>query len=502
MERLRSPRVLYPLLLALGAAISAFTILRGLEPFDEGLALQSGRRILEGQWPYADFRWSYGPAEPWFLAAWFKAFGVGVLPWRLLRVAVDACTALAVFALVRRKTPLPLALAGWLTAACAMAQPTSANPFAPALLLSLLALLAATSQERSRPLLAGALIGIAAAWRLDFALYGAAGVFAALALGERSWRVLWRFSGSAIATGVLLYLPFLIDAGPGRVYDELIGVSLREHDYWTLPFPTSYDGQLRLAHAVHDFKDLLGFYVPLLLVVGAAIALAVVAIRRLPPRLAGLLVLSAGCLLYLVSRTDEFHATPLFVVLAALLPLCVFIAPRALAAGGVAVLALLLGQGLLDRGSALLRPPDLSTVEVAAADGAQVEPADARAIEAMVGDVQRLVPAGENIYVLPRRVDLVRIGDPLIYVLTERDNPTGRDFGLLARAKEQREAIAALERTRPRAIVRWTDPISAQPEPNERGRPSGILLLDRWVAEHYREYSRHGNYVVLVPPGS
>jgi hypothetical protein len=163
------------------------------------------------------------------------------------------------------------------------------------------------------------------------------------------------------------------------------------------------------------------------------------------------------------------------------------------------VLGLLLAQGILDRGSALLRPPSLSRVHLDVADGAETGPADARAIEAMVREVRALVPPGGDIYVLPRRVDLVRIGDPLIYVLTDRGNPTPRDFGLLQREREQREAIAALERARPGAIVRWTNPISSQPEPNDRGKPSGITLLDDWVAARYREHSRHGDYEVLVP---
>ncbi|MBA2505669.1 MAG: hypothetical protein H0V29_06955, partial [Thermoleophilaceae bacterium] len=151
MARFRTPRMQYVLLWVLGAAISAFTIRRGLEPFDEGLSLQAGRRVLDGQVPYGDFRWAYGPAGPYALAAWFETFGVSVIPWRVLRVAVDASVALTVFALVRRETPPWLAVAGWLTAACAMAQPTSANPFAPALLFCLLAVLAATSwEERPR----------------------------------------------------------------------------------------------------------------------------------------------------------------------------------------------------------------------------------------------------------------------------------------------------------------------------------------------------------------
>ena len=92
----------------------------------------------------------------------------------------------------------------------------------------------------------------------------------------------------------------------------------------------------------------------------------------------------------------------------------------------------------------------------------------------------------------------MRINDPLIYVLTERDNPARQDFGLQTGAPAQRAIVAVLERSRPRVIVRWTDPISVVREPNARGRPTGIHIVDRWVAAHYRLAERHGYYDVLV----
>jgi hypothetical protein len=117
----------------------------------------------------------------------------------------------------------------------------------------------------------------------------------------------------------------------------------------------------------------------------------------------------------------------------------------------------------------------------------------------MVAAVQRRVPPGEPIYSVTRRSDLVRINDPLVYVLTERDNPTRQDFGLQTGAKAQREIVAALGRAKPKAIVRWTNPASTVREPNARGRPSGIRTLDAWLAAHYRLAERDGDYEVLVP---
>src|SRR4051794_41961080 len=77
-----SGRRLWPLLFAGGALISAFTIRQGIDPFDEGLVLAAARRVTEGQVPYADFTWAYGPAQPYLLAGLFKLFGLSLIQWR------------------------------------------------------------------------------------------------------------------------------------------------------------------------------------------------------------------------------------------------------------------------------------------------------------------------------------------------------------------------------------------------------------------------------------
>jgi hypothetical protein len=117
----------------------------------------------------------------------------------------------------------------------------------------------------------------------------------------------------------------------------------------------------------------------------------------------------------------------------------------------------------------------------------------------VVALVQRLVPPGQPIYVAPRRSDLVTFTDPLLHFLTRRPNVLRRDVLLQARPGEQRTIVAVLQRTRPKAIVRWTDPASAKPEPNRRGRPSGSRALDDYLGSAYRRVARYGDYVVLVP---
>ena len=495
-------------LLAGAALISGFTILRGGAEFDEGVVLTAAARVAAGELPYRDFLWPYGPAQPYVLGGWFELFGPSLLSWRVLRVACDAALAVTAFAIVRREAPLPLALVAWLVTACVMAQPTSATPFPFALLAVLLGFYVATSDGSGagRLVFAGVLMALAAAWRLDFALYGSLAVGVALALrpGPGGWRSLAIFGGVAAGLSLLVYLPFLIALGPADLYDELVGTSLREKEWWTLPFPWSYDGELRAwppGTLAADLKDATGYYLPLIALIGLALALLAWLPRaRERWRLGGLLVLALCCVAYLLSRPDEFHTTPLLVAVALTLPLCLVLgAPRGIVLAVLLVLGLIGLHGLANRVSALADPPPLSVIDLPVADGAKAPPADARALERAVSDVQRLVPPGEPIYVTTRRSDLVRFNDPRFYVLAERPNAATSDFGLLARAEEQREIVEALERERPQAVVRWLDPITTVREPNLRGEPTGVRLVDEFLRREYRETARYGDYAILEP---
>jgi hypothetical protein len=496
------PRWAAVALFAAAVAISAFSMLRGIDPFDEGLALQAASRVAGGQLPYHDFTWAYGPGQPYLLAGLADLFGPSLLVWRVVRVLVNAAVAVTVYALLRDRAGRAPAVAGALVAAAAMAQPLSANPLAPALLFALLAL-AAASSDTPRPLLAGALTALAAAWRLDFGVYAGVACLAALAL-RRDARAAARYAAVAAGGSLVAYLPFVVAAGPADMWDALVATGLRDREHWTLPFPLEYDGGFALwppGTLAHDLKDLLSFYVPLLLLVGVAVAVAAAFFRRrsLEPLWAALLVLAGCFVLYLRSRTDPFHETPLLVTLAVLLPLVAVGARRRVGVPAIAVLALLGAYVVANRASALLDPPRLERLRLDVADGVRAEPEDAATLPPAVAAVRELVPAGEPVYVVTLRSDLVRVGNPLFYVLAQRPNVMDTDFDLQTSAADQERVVARLAAARPRAIVRWTDPDSARREPNERGEPSGSRLLDEYLARAYREHARFGHYVVLEP---
>ena len=57
------------------ALISGFTLRRYIGPLDEGILMQAATRMADGQWPWRDFGWAYGPGEPLFVMVANELFG-------------------------------------------------------------------------------------------------------------------------------------------------------------------------------------------------------------------------------------------------------------------------------------------------------------------------------------------------------------------------------------------------------------------------------------------
>ena len=490
-----------------GAVVAGFTIRRYLDYFDEGLLMQAAARVSAGQWPYADFGWPYGPGQPLVNALAFEALGRSVLWWRLLWVAAVATSALLAWDVVRRAAGPRYALVAWAAVALTMAQPATANATPAALALSLGAVaVAAAGREPTarRAAVAGVLAALTAAWRLDFGVVAGAAVVVTMALrGTRTGALV--AAGASLAGTALLYLPFAVAAGPGRLWDALVTSSAGDGDWWSLPFPLVYDGRLRAwppGALATDAKDALAYELPLLALVTLGVATVVLLRayreRRLPAAAGGVLVLAVGAVGYVASRADELHAQPLLVCACVLGMLAAALASHRMAVVLVVLIGLVALAGAANRGSALLLPPDLEPVQVDGARAIRVPPAEARALPPLAALVDRLVPEGTPIYVAPRRSDRVTSTAPLIHFLVDRPNVLRRDVLLQARPEEQARIVAVLRRDRP-VVVRWTDPRSSAPEPNRRGRSSGSRALDEHLARAYTLRARFGAFDVLVP---
>ena len=510
----------FALLFAGAALLSGITLLDGIQPNDEGLMLAAASRIADGQVPYSDFWWFYPPGQPYLLAGLWELFGPSLLVWRLVRVLCDAGVAVLAYALaLRGGASTRLALASWLTATLAMAYPTGPHPFPLTLVLALAALLLF---ER-RPLVAGALAGMAAAWRIEFAAYLVLGIVLAYCVkGEGFLRQAGSFLGAAAAAALLLYAPVVAAAGLGDSWDLLVRYPIEDFgEYQSLPFPFDYDGPLNTGSIGGFFSDsaenLLLFYLPLALVLGLAGSLLALGLRFRRERWAQVAsaVFAIGMAHYLITRPDVFHTAPLAVMVAVLAAWAITdwretepraarersplrVAALAGAVLSVGALAYAIIEGL-DRRWLELRT-DYAELRLPVADGVRVRTAERAALERAVRHVRGRVPEGRPIYVGTRRSDLVSSGYPLFYVLAGRPNPTRYDIqapGVVTSAPVQREIVRDLESTRTQLVVRWTDPLSAVREPNRGGEPTGITLLDDYLRREYLQEARYGDFVIL-----
>lgn len=507
------PRPLATALLFAGAAlVSGVTILQGIQPNDEGLMLQAVARISDGQVPYRDFWWFYPHGQPYLLAGLWKLFGPSLLVWRIVRVLVDATVTVLAYRLARRHAPRPAALAAALASALAMAYPTGPHPFPIALALALGALLCF---ERS-PLAAGALAGACAAWRIEFAAYLGLGVLLAYAVrpgpGRERGLLALRFAGAATLVVATLYLPVVAAAGLSDSWELLVRYPVRDFSHYQhLPFPIHYRGSVG---SLGSLEDALAFYLPLALLIGLAgslLGLATSAVRareRAWPLVAAA-IFGIGMANYLLVRTDLFHTAPLAVagsVLAAW-ALAGLRGPaarsRAITLVPAVAAALGLGYAILEGADRrkLSLAEDNAALRLPVADGVRAAADDRGDIERAVAFVRSRTRTGEPIYVATRRSDIVTSGNPLFYVLADRPNPTHYDIqapGVITSAPVQREIIGDLQRARTRVVIRFTDPVTASPEPNRAGRSSGVRLLDDFIARTYRPARRFGAYLALT----
>jgi hypothetical protein len=477
-------------LFVLGALMSGLTIRWGINPHDEGLMLQAGERIADGQLPYRDFYANYGPGQYFLIAGLDELFGPSLLAWRVLRVLLDATVGVLAYALARRDASEPLALGAWLAVAAAMAFPSIPHPNPTGLALGFGALLLA----RRRPALAGALAGLTAVFRLDL---GAA-VLAGVALLAEGRRAIGRAALAAAVTAVVLMAPVVL-AAPGDFWDQTIGFALDEQGRQRLPLPGAWDGGF-------EPNKILQHYFPYVLLAAAALWLVVAVRERLPARLWAAAPLAAAGVLYLLARADVFHLVPLAVALPVMLATAAEAVRRAGRTVWTVALVLALGliaiQGLDRKRIQLLDPPPLAAIDVDVADGVEAPPAEARALSELTRYVRERVPPGEPIFVANPRFDLVRVGNPLVYVLVGRPNPTRYDVmqpGVVTTAPVQREIVRDLERARPRVVIRWLSPLADEREDNDAGRSSGVRILDRYLDEAYRPERRFGEYEVLTP---
>jgi hypothetical protein len=207
---------------------------------DTGYDLVAGERVAQGDLPYADYQYFYGPLAPFLLgfAAWLG--GGGLAPALGLGIALATLIVFGAYALARVQTgALGAFLAGAITAAVGFG-PSNFSFVLPhtysatlGLAAALGVLLAAASYARAGApawlAAAGTAAGLVALTRPEFAVAVLAAAVAWLVVRRRAGggtRREWVLFGvPAVVVPAVVYGAFLLAVSPGRlVFDNLYPV--------------------------------------------------------------------------------------------------------------------------------------------------------------------------------------------------------------------------------------------------------------------------------------
>lgn len=550
---MKSPKRLFAAAAVAAAAVAWGwpTLVSGYEgPYDEGNTLCAATRVLAGDVPYRDYWTLHPPGTTWLLAGAFRVFGATLDVERAVKAGVVALAATLLLLLAWRVARPLAAVAAALLFVVLPTQTLSLRSRDTGLVLVLATLVAASApavRPRRRALLSGLLAGATVFFKQDFVLAAAVGAAAAVAPGAPTSAYSDRRAGTRDRRKTMFeegLLPFAagLAAGPALLAATLAAQgTFAEFFRQAILFPATQFGRFRSLPLSLRFAQLAGAVekgisskgvldaaiVPVLFVAVLAAAVwglvqgVVAVVRReggaAAPTSPVVLASSVACLLLLAApyqRADLEHLSPALAL--SLVALACAAAPRGPAPArrpalilGMSLVLLVLPFGV---SSVVERARLLKTRLVSPASaGATGLPAAPRwiGLPPDVAATARFVAAvsgpGERIFVGNARHDLIVYGAPLVAFLAGRRNATRYDNlhpGSATTRPVQEEIVRSLEAASVRWIVLWDGPPAV--EPNESSVPSGIGVLDAWIARHGREAARYGSFRVLevTPPAA
>jgi len=480
----------------------------GVALFDEGLLADGAMRVLGGERLGRDAFVPYGPASYWVVAPLFHAFGASLGVLRATTVVLQAACDGALFLLAASTATVPGALlaAGFLV----VAHGSLHKSFLVVATLLVLWALRIAAKGRSgggarAGLDAGACLGAAFLFRHDVGAFGAVALLVVLGLDRAAFlrRLGGTAAGFAAIVGPAAFALLQLGLDPRAWWDhEWQRIAVQERIHVDFPWPAGADGW-RWGRAVLSAVLLLA---PCIHVAwgGAALVRRVRGkvregdAARVGAALFGLLLLNQARLI--PSANHLFQAmAPLALALGDLLarrpePAAGANArPRVATVAGPLALALLLVATIVwcagmregpYSGTFTQRieggvPLDLPT------GGIRLEPSEARTLAAVVRAIDARSAPNDYLMTSP--------GCPLLAFLAQRRLalPYAEPAYYYRETRFQEEAIAALERRRPRLFVH--DPRPAATFTLERDAP----LVARWLAQHYRPVATIDRFTLL-----
>jgi hypothetical protein len=513
--------------------------------FDESLLQYGAVRVLHGLIPYRDFWTLYPPGGYYTLAAAFRVFGVNALSDRIVFVASNAVSTVAMIYILDRLTGR-----WWLSRVAAIltllwlsARAPYAFPGYPSMALILVAtacMVHRWESGRTRwTLYAGVALGVSALYRHDLAVYalvalGAASVADQLRrpkaerdgfVGADLVRLCW--TAGLVVLPVAIWMLIAVPAHdlyfdmiyfPGAVYAKVR----------SLPFPTFSQTLHGFLHPRTLDEPALGnieyniVWLPVLAAL-AAVPLIVSEYRKGTGELwkwtsvVALALMSALLFLKGVVRVSPWHMVPgvlaAFVLLACLvawLPragigfrICVLFAA---AWASMCVLASMYTDYLEFRHNVrMARGTSRDGLSFAAACHPEDGLERARCVFLPNDEKQAILflqsesRPDDRIFVGQPRYDIMRAGDVQFYFYSKREAATrwyDLEPAVETTAPIQKEMMCDMERNRTRYIVRDDTPLEV--EPNESRISSGVNLVGEYIDRNYVLQRRFGQIEVLM----
>ncbi len=501
--------------------------------YDEGFANFNALRILQGETPYKDFWSAYPAGQAYALALVFKLWGASLQVSRAFDIAVRWVIVVAVFLLYRRVGARTGAYAAGGIAALIVAR-SALFSYAvfPALALSLLGILACLIYLDTRRLAwiaaAGLLLGGAALFRWDIAVYGTVAILITLAAYiRRNGKMRGRsamaapggvFLAAAATIAVPVWAWWMLAGGVANVVNQAFVFPVFEMpQYRRLPYPSLGElaalmpgPQFAAKNGYISLMGLLGFYGVLAILLGAAAYLAAIGVKSrffYTTKQTGLLPLATfGLLLFLqaCNRFDMYHLMP--AVLLATVLLVLFLEDqlaarsfrwrkaRQLTVGVPLVLLLVyLSQSLTLASGFIQFAPYGCFSHLARSGCVEISAEEEQVADFLLANTGR----EEAIYVGNTRHDIVVANDVGLYFLADRPSATRYSElhpGVITTVPAQRQVIEGLENRHVNYLVLVEMPPAG--EPNLSSVSSGVHLLDQHIRSAFNMVAAYGVYQV------
>lgn len=509
--------------------------------YDEGFVATNAMRVLSGEVPYRDFWAIYPPGQFYVVAALFNLLGPSLAVARAYDTACRFLIVVCVWFLARRAGTGSSAFLASATAAVLLA---SAGFYTyavfPTLALGLASMVSVLSfvdcRRQNRLVLAGLLLGSAAFFRWDIALYvgltEAMLVTTALTVGRPIGEsrptasigtlaaAIAPWLASTLGVVVTSYGSLALMTGMEALWAQVFAfpvVNLREARWRPYPSflaiaPVGGGGLESLPSA---FGPLIGwflFYFPILVQSASLLGLSYMAVRErrlvCPRHLARLAVAVLGLLVFAqaLSRYDYLHVIP--ASLLAALSVASLASDKSLSRTGVSagrVVRVFLTMCLAVFyvavpllpiiGAFQLYPAAECHSDLTRAGCIPVNEDQARTAKHLSG----LTSPDERIFVGNQRHDRIFVNDMLVYFLAGRRPATfyGELYpGVATTLEVQRQIAAEIDAAMVQCIVLVE--LASPGEPNTSSVSSGVTYLDEYLKARFEPVARFGDYQILT----